>query len=270
MVRISIKKYRRTLSEKEAKILTDLSYRDKTVFTPKDIRTAGDLKNVLDWLVRKKWVLKIRKKVYAIAPLEAGMRGADSHTLHSLAIGSLLTEPYYIGYGSALNHYGFTEQTPSCIYIATPKPRNSRRVLNAEFRFVTITPRKMFDITTVTIDSQPVAISTPAKTFADCLDHPEHAGGVDEVAKALYFSAGELKLKTLAKTAVRIGNGAAVKRLGYISEILGLDECLSVLKNAKVTKGYSMLDPTHPKKGRIKEKWSLVVNTAIDPKRWNQ
>jgi len=270
-VRIPIRKYSRTLSEKEARILTDLSYRNRTIFTLEDARRlVGDPKNVLDWLVRKKWILKIRKGVYAIAPLEAGEKGADRYTVHSFVIGSLLTKPYYIGYWSALNHYGFTEQTPPCVYVATPKPRNSRKILDVEFKFVTIASRKMFGITTATIENRPVNISTPAKTFVDCLDHPEHAGGIDEVAKALYFSAAELKLKTLAKTAIKIGNGAAVKRLGYVSEILGLDECLSVLENAEIKKGYSLLDPLSPKKGQIKERWSLVVNTTIDPKRREQ
>ena len=271
MVRISMRKYSHTLSEREAKILSDLSYRNKRIFTSDDIgKLTGDPKNVLDWLVRKKWIRKIRKGIYVIVPFEAGEKGADSYAIHSFVIGSLLIKPYYVGYWSALNYYGFTEQTPLCVYIATPKPKNSRKILNVEFKFVTITPRKMFGITTAMIEDSPVNISTPEKTFVDCLDHPEHAGGSDEVAKALYFSAGELKLKTLAKMAIKIGNSAVIKRLGYISEILELGECLDVLESAEIKRGYSLLDPLFPRKGKIKEKWSLVANTVIDPGRWEQ
>ncbi len=267
-----IKKYRHTLSEREAGVLARLSHKNKTIFTLDDVKNlVSNPKNVLDWLVRKKWILKVRKGVYAIAPFEAGEEGADSYTIHSFVIGSLLAKPYYIGYWSALNHYGFTEQTPPCVYIATPKPRNSRKILNVEFKFVTIIPRKMFGVAAITtVENMPVNISTPAKTFVDCLDHPEHAGGIDEVARALYFSASELKLETLSKMAVKIGNGAVVKRLGYISEVLGLDKCLNVLENAEVKKGYSMLDPLSPKRGKIKTKWSLIVNATIDPDRWTQ
>lgn len=52
-------------------------------------------------------------------------------------------KPYYIGYWSALNYHGLTDQTPLAVYIASTKPRNSRRILNAEFRFVKILARKM-------------------------------------------------------------------------------------------------------------------------------
>lgn len=271
MRRISIKQYRRTLSDRESRVLSELSYKNKNIFTLSDIKKLVEKpKNFLDQLTRKKWILRIRREVYLITPLDAGERGADSYTVHSFVLGSLLTKPYYIGYWSALNHYGFTEQTPPCVYVATSKPRNSRKILNTEFKFVTITLKKMFDIESMTIENNPVNISSPEKTFVDCLDHPEHAGGIDEVAKALYFSKDELKLEKLARLAIKIGNSTVIKRLGYLSEIFELNECLEVLSKAPIKKGYSKLDPMSPKKGKIKEKWSLFINVSIDPDRWEQ
>jgi len=267
--RISIRKLKRTLSERETKVLTELSYRNKSIFTPKDLEEFVDKpRYLLEQLIRKKWILKIRRGVYIIVPLEAGERGADSYTVHSFVTGSLLTKPYYIGYWSALNYYGFTEQIPSRVYIATTKPKNTRKILNAEFRFVTIPSYKMFDIDLVMIEGKPVNMSTPEKTFVDCLDHPEHAGGIEQVAESLYFSFNELKLKKLARLAIKIKNTAVIKRLGYISEILGLDECLQVISNVYISKDYSLLDPFSPKKGKVIERWNLTINTEIDTERW--
>ena len=119
MRRISIKKYRRTSSDRESRVLSELSYKNKSVFTLDDIKKLVDKpKNFLDQLTRKKWILRIRRGVYIITPLEAGEEGADSYTVHSFVIASLLTRsrPYYIGYASALNYHGFTEQTPSAVY----------------------------------------------------------------------------------------------------------------------------------------------------------
>ncbi len=252
-------------------MLSELSYKNKNIFTLDDIKKLVDRpKNFLDQLARKKWILRIRREVYLIAPLEAGEGGADSYTVHSFVLGSLLTRPYYIGYWSALDHYGFTEQTPPYVYVVTPKPRNSRKILNTEFKFVTITPKKMFDVESTTVENNHVNISSAEKTFVDCLDHPEHAGGIEEVAKALYFSKDELKLKKLARLAIKIGNNTVIKRLGYLSEIFDLNECLEILSIATIKKGYSTLDTLSPKKGKIKEKWSLIINAAIDPEGWRQ
>jgi len=269
MNRITITNPRRTLSEKESQIITELSYRDKSIFTVDDVRGFVDNpRNILDQLTRKKWILKIRKGVYVVVPLDAGKKGADNYTIHSFVIGSLLTEPYYIGYWSALNYYGFTEQTPPRIYIATTKPRNTKKILNAEFRFVTIPEYKMFDIDTVKIENTKVNISSPEKTFVDCLDHPEHVGGIEEVAKALYFSSNELKLDKLAELAIKIKNTAVIKRLGYISEVFNLDECLRIIAKAHLTMEYSPLDTFSKKKGKIIERWQLRINADINPKRW--
>ncbi len=225
-------------------------------------------KDFLDHLSRKKWLLKIRRGVYAVVPLEAGEKGADSYTLHSLVIGSLLTETYYIGYWSALNYHGMIEQTPPSVYIATPRPRNSRTLLDTHFVFVTVRPHKMFGIEETEIEGRTVKISSPEKTVVDCLDHPEHCGGTEEVAKAIYFSMKSLDPKKVAEFAKMIGNSAVLKRLGYISEAFKWNECLDELGQVRLKSGYSMLDPTRPRSGHIRERWKLVVNADLDPARW--
>ena len=77
--RISVRQYRRTLSDRESTVLSGLSYAGKTVFTTKDLMSlVAKPKSLLDNLVRKKWVLKIRKGVYIIVPFEAATRGGPA------------------------------------------------------------------------------------------------------------------------------------------------------------------------------------------------
>ncbi|MEM3800006.1 MAG: type IV toxin-antitoxin system AbiEi family antitoxin [Thermoprotei archaeon] len=262
-------KYRRTLSDRESRILSTLSYSGKTIFTVRDIKEfTGNPRGVIDPLIRKRWVLKIRKGVYAIAPFEAGELGAASYTLHSFVVASVLVEPYYIGYWSALNHHRLTDQTPPAVYVATTKPRHSRRILDTYYRFVTIPPHKMFGVEEVEIEGRKVRVSTREKTLVDCLDHPEHAGGIEEVAKALYFSEHEIDFNKLADYANKIGNGAVPKRLGYIAQTLGYEELSQLLFSERLTSGYSLLDPTLSRRGRIVERWRLVVNTEVNTSRW--
>ena len=269
--RTSIIKYRRTLSDNESKILTVLSYKNKKIFTSDDLKGLVDKpKNVLDQLTRKKWILKIRRGVYAISPLESGEKGADSYTMHSFVIGSLLTKPYYIGYWSALNYHGLTEQTPSSVYIVTPKPKNSRTILDVHYVFVTIRPHKIFGTEEIEIEKRKIIISSPEKTIVDCLDHPEHCGGTEEIAKSIYFSKNELDVKKIITYAKDIGNTAVIKRLGYICEIFQWHDYLDLLSSIKLKSGYSLLDPTRPKEGHIREKWKIIVNAPIEPKRWTQ
>lgn len=264
-------KYRRALSERESRVLSELSYRNKGVFTLNDLSEfVKKPKNFLHHLIEKNWILKARRGIYIIAPLEAGAGGASSYTIHSFAIASVLVQPYYIGYWSALNYHGLTDQIPGVVYIATSKLRHPRNILDTKFVFVKIHPRKMFGTNEIEIEKMKVSISAPEKTIVDCLDHPEYAGGLDEVAKAFYFAKKELNAEKIIEYAKKIGNSAVIKRLGYITEVFGWHDYLSLLSSTKIKSGYSLLDPTIPKTGHILEKWKIVVNIAIDPKKWLQ
>ena len=270
MRRKSISQYRRSLSEKESNVLSDLSYNGKHIFSIDDLKELVDNpKNVLDKLVRKKWLLKIKKGTYAIAPFEAGVLGAESYTLHSFVIASLLIKPYYIGYWSALNYYGLTDQTPSIVYVVSTKPKNSCEILNTVFKFVKTVPHKMFGVENIDVEKRKIIVSSKEKTIVDCLDHPEHCGGVEEIAKILYFYFDEIDIKKVVVYAKKIGNSAVLKRLGYLFETLKLSHS-ELLNDVKLGEGYSLLDPTLPKVGRIVERWKLVLNISIDYSRWTR
>jgi len=267
------KEYRRNLSDKESRIITDLSYKNKTIFTNSDLKEyVKDTKNFLHHLIERKWILKIRSGVYAITPFEAGEKGSESYTLHSFVIGSFLISPYYIGYLSALNYHGLTDRTPSHVYIATTKTKHSRKLHDIKFKFITINKKKFFGLDEIKVENNLIKISSPEKTIVDCLDRPEYGGGIEEIAKILYFAKDEVDVKTLAKYAEKIGNTAVIKRLGYISEIIEWKECLELISNIKLKSGYSSLEPKKPKlsSSKIKERWKLLVNVEIDPNRFLQ
>jgi len=251
----SIKKYRESLSKREARILSDLSYKGKGIFTLEDVKEYNkNTKSLLYNLSKKNWILKIKKGLYMIAPLEAGELGARSYTVHSFVIASHLVEPYYLSHWSALNYHGLTEQTPPSVYITTIKPRNRKKILDIEFVFVTVSERKMFGMTEVMVENIPIRISTPEKTIVDCLDHPEHCGGIEEAAKAIYFEHKNMDFVKIVEMAKKMGNKTIIKRLGHLLEKLGINEYNDLLTGLRISKGYSCLDPKLPKRGKINER----------------
>ena len=263
--------YSRTLSNREANILSDLSYMGHIFFTPKDLQAYdSNPRSLIDSLLRKKWILKIKNGIYLIVPLEAGKSGSENYTLHSFTIASFLADPYYIGYLSALNFHGLTDKTPSMVYVATQEPHRSRIVLDNKIKFITVVPRKFFGIMETKIENQKVLVSSKEKTIVDCLDHPEYCEGVEEVARAIYFGKNELDFSKLASMSEKIGNRAVLKRLGYISDHLNIRQLKQLMKYVDVSSGYSLLDPTAKRTGKIIEKWKIVANVSIDSEKWMQ
>lgn len=269
--KISEESTKKGLTAKESILISTLSRQDKRIFSTEDTKSVieKNANKTMSSLIKKKWVLPLKRGLYAIVPLDVGAKGADSFILHNFVIASHLVEPYYIGYWSALNHYGFSDQIPQTTFIATTKPKMPLKVINSDYYFVRLEKKKYFDFNEIEIDGWKINISSPEKTVADCLDHPEHSGGIDEVAKAIYFNHKETDIKKLYGFAERMGNITILKRLGYLLEATGLLDIYRDSFNQFIpSKGYPVLDPLSPKKGKHNSRWGLLINFDIKPSGW--
>ena len=268
---VTTEQYREGLTNKESFLISTLARSDKKVFTIEDAKEiAGEqaIKMLIN-LIKKKCILKLKRGLYIIIPLDIGVKGADSFIMHNFVIASKLVEPYYISYWSALNHYGFSDQIPASTFIATTKAKKGLKILDTSYLFVQVSKSRFFGTTDIEIGGEKVKISDMNKTIADCLDHPEHAGGIDEIARSVYFSIEEIDIKKIVKYAQRMGNVTIIKRLGYILDECGLlDKYRAIFDKIELSKGYSLLDPLSPKKGKYNDKWLLLINRELKPERW--
>ena len=265
MRELSTKKYK-GLSKREAYLLRSLARMDKKIFSIEDAKSIIKNPNkILFNLSRKGWILRLKRGLYVLVPLEIGPKGADAYIIHDFLIVPHLVNPYYIGYWSALNYYGFTDQIPRTTFVATLNPKKPLRILSSEFYFVKISSNKFFGLKKIRVEGEQINISNKEKTIADCLDHPEHAGGIEEVAKAIYFNHKEIDLEKVERYLIKMDNLTAIKRFGYILDVCKIKY---QIKTRRISKGYSLFDPLSPKKGIYNKKWMLIINKEINPEGW--
>jgi len=215
----------------------------------------------LHTLVKRGWLQRIEKGKYLILPFEAGREG--EWTEHEFIIASYLIKPYYIGFRSALNYYGYTEQVSRTVFIASTrrKMKPELGISGVVYRLVYMSEGKFFGDAEVILDGYRIMISEREKTIVDCLDRLEYCGGVSEVAKALSYGRDELDLLKMAHYAVKNGNKAVIKRLGYLLELLSFEAhgAIDILRR-NLGSGYSPLDTLGYREGRHIQRWKIVVN----------
>lgn len=258
---------RKGISKREAYLLSSLSEKKKQLFAIRDIMKELECsynyaKVIVNRLVKKKWALPLEKGKYLIVPLEAGKESV--YTEHEFIIASVLVQPYYIAYWSALNYYGMTEQVPFTVFVATTKRRKNKKIHGVSYEFVTLSEKKFFGYFTVNISGRNLLISDKEKTIVDCLDHTEYCGGIAEVAKALWNAREELDFEKLLNYALKMENGAILKRLGYLLNMLKIKTTNDFNKKIKnnISKGYNLLDVTKRKKGKYSSEWNLMINVS--------
>jgi len=262
----SIESIKQGLSKREALALTRLASQNRTIITIEDIQDAVDVsyneaKKIANNLVHKKWLDRLTSGTYLIVPLAAGETG--EYTEHEFVIASHLAEPMYISYWTALNHHGLTEQVPTTVFAATTDQVPTREIHGVTYTFVTVTDAKFFGFEPVAIDAHTVNIATVEKTLVDCADHPEYCGGILELAKGL-ANATDLDAETLVEQLLDLGNGAAIKRIVYLTDILDIDLAGRDKLVAAFTTGYSKLDPTQGDEGTHSSEYRLMLNVTED------
>lgn len=262
----SIESIKQGLSKREALALTRLASQNRTIITINDIRDAIDVsydeaKKIANNLVHKKWLDRLKSGTYLIVPLAAGERG--EYTEHEFVIASHLADPMYVSYWSSLNYHGLTEQVPTTVFAATTEQTPDRDIHGVTCTFVTLADTKFFGYEPVAIDAYIVNIATVEKTLVDCADHPEHCGGIRELAKGL-ANAPELDEQTLVEQLLQLGNGAAIKRIVYLTDILDIELTGREKLVEAFTTGYSKLDATQGDEGTHSSDYRLILNVPED------
>lgn len=257
------------LSRKESFLLSTLAQEGKSIINLDDVaRVWGasypNAKVITNRLRKKKWLIPTMGGRYIISPLSAGIE--SEYTEHEFIIASELAKkrPYYIGYWSALNHYGYTEQTPFTVFVATTSRISSTTVHGVNYKFITINKIKLFGTRNHFIGKQKIIISDKNKTIADALDHPEHCGGIEEVAKCLWAAQKDISFEIIINYAKKMHNSTIIKRLGYLIDILELKISPYLYNEMRtmIGSGRSWLNPRSTKNKQSNLKWNLFVNVS--------
>jgi len=193
-------------------------------------------------------LLKAFKKKKIIKSI--GKRKFTLSGKNEFEIASELNFPSYISFWSALNYYGFSDNNPRKIFIATTK--YSKDI--DDFKYATLSKERFFGY----ISIGKITIAEKEKAIIDSLLFPKYSGGIREIKKSLKNALNEIDLKKTMNYALKTKSRAVVRRLGYLLDSLGVKDLEKLEKN--IGKGFELLDPSLEKKNNLNKRWMLDIN----------
>jgi len=248
----------------ESKLLFTFEMGEISVFSFEDAKktmniSSDSLKNVIYRLKKKKRIIEIKKGQYLFVPAKAGVEGHWSEYTYS-ALTKLLGKNYYVGFWSALNYWGMTEQHPLVAFIVVTKRMRDFEFSNQKIKFITLNKKRFFGFETQKTNKSEFNISTREKTIIDCLLLPQYCGGINEAAKGLWNARTQINWNALLDYTEKIKVEAVKRRLGFILEELKLKKGIRK-KLEKEFVGFAWADPSGCKKEfHYNKKWGLKVN----------
>ena len=187
----------------------------------------------------------------------------NSYTVHKdpFLIASRIAWPSYISIWSALRYHNLTEQLPQAIWVVTTKKRRNTRIefAGTEISFLIASQKYFFGYDKIGLRGFEVFVADPEKSIIDSLLFRKVS--VSEIFEILSNNLGALRKGRLADYAVRTGNRALIKRLGFMLERLGatIDERL----RKSVDSSRTPLEYNLPSAGKVDKEWKVVENVRL-------
>jgi len=224
------------------------------------------LRELLSDMTKRGLLMRLKDGIYYIIPYEANAE-TFMPDWHLMAEHLVNDAKHYIGYYSALQiHNLITQPSLKEQIVVSKQIRPSEiKIKDVPFQFIYHNEKHFFGAKKIWIDSfNKVLCSDLEKTFIDCLFKPDYAGGIVEVAKAIYASKDKIKYETLLEYTKTFDSQAVIKRLGFLLEILEINsKIIDDLQKIK-TASYVLLDTELPKVGKRNSRWSIQQNLETE------
>jgi predicted transcriptional regulator of viral defense system len=261
----------KTLGPRSSALWVELNERGKTTFSLRDVEEITGLRGssartLIHKAERRGLVTRLRSGLYTLVPFELGRATEYIGDPYVIAREMCEGHPYFLSHSSAMELHRIVTQPQFTTYVSSTMRTPPRSVHGHEYRFVTVKPADFFGLMQVWITKQQsVMVSDKERTILDALRQPQYAGGIPEVAKALWMSRADIKIPRLLEYVQHFSSGALRRRLGFLLELyrMASPEQLKPLR-LKLTSTYDRLDPTLPKSGSFQSRWRLQLNIGID------
>jgi len=223
---------------------------------------ASAIRELLSDMTKRGLLMRLKEGVYHIIPYEHNAE-IFMPEWHLIAEHLVNDAKHYIGYYSALQVHNLITQ-PSLkeqIVVSKQLRPSEIKVKDIPFQFIYHNKKHFFGAKKIWIDSFNKAMcSDLEKTIIDCLFKPDYAGGIVEIARAIYMSKEKIKYNILLEYAKNFDSQAVIKRLGFLLEILEINtNIIDELQKLK-TSSYITLDTELPKTGKRINRWSIQQN----------
>lgn len=250
--------------------LTKLLGRGRRLLTVADVVSALPIDNIeaakrLSRWSKQGWLRRVKRGLYLAVPLEAETPARWSED--ALVIAGAVWSPCYFTGWTAANHWALTEQIFSTTVLkTTQRVRNSSRsLIDFEYLLSHVAPDMMiWGLETVWRQEHRLYMADPARTIVESLDSPQLIGGIRHLAEVLeaYLTAHDPA--QLIDHGDRLGNRAVFKRLGFLLESSAIAQVdLVNACKSRLSKGYSLLDPSAPTRGKFRRDWRLRINVNV-------
>ena len=254
----------KSLSKDEVYLISRAEFEKQKLITTQFAQKLFPDKNkasrVLVFLTQKGRLIRIEKGKYILVPIKAPNQQwmPSEFVVADLWMGDA---PYYIGYFTMYNYWGFTEQIPRTIFVLNTAKSCKKEINGIRYEAVKIDPKKYYGIEKIKVEDQDVCVSDRERTLVDFAYNP--LGSMRNFELALQDNLKSIDIDKFIQYLKKFPVVSVRKRAGFLLEKLACQN--KVLEPLRKSIGEKrvlvLLDPySQVRKGKINKEWKIIVN----------
>jgi len=254
-----------SLSKDELLLISRAEYESRKLitndFTKKVFGDAKKAANTVDRLRKKGRLIQLERGKYILVPIKAPNQ---LWTPNELVVASLWmgNAPYYIGYFTMYNYWGFTEQVPQTVFILNTKKSRTKKIGDTRYKAIKIKSNKYYGVEKIKIEDVEIVISDRERTLVDFIYSP--IGSFEIIKLVIEQNIQKIDAQKFIKYLIQFPEVSVRKRAGYILEQLDYPRgLLDKLKKSLGRQGTHVVLNVFNKsrRGKINKDWGIIVNT---------
>lgn len=239
----------------------DLAMLEKIISGPGNIVYFDDLKTLFEGeysieelrkrtslLVRRGWLVRIKRGAFAVANLESHSFAGIS----PLVVSTVLVPDSYVSFEFALRHHGLFDQMPSKLTALTRGRKREFEFQGIQYSFRKIKPDLFFGYEEVSIDRHAARVAALEKALLDYLYFRLDTYSAELVREKLMEGRGDIDHVRLVSYSNRFPL-TVQRRLGFLMDLAGAPSG-QLYKKVKGRPGYGRLTRASD---RFDAKWRL-------------
>jgi predicted transcriptional regulator of viral defense system len=175
-----------------------------------------------------------------------------------------LGRDYYVSLLTAAAMHGAAHQAPQVFQVMVDRHVADRDIERVRLRFYANEHLEQMAVEERQVDTGRIRLATRESTLVDLVVHPDHAGGLSNVATVI-AEIGDLEVSVLARLA-SLRSRSVARRLGWLLDQFRADLKLEPLCEVALARdGHpTRLVRALPARGPIDPRWNLQVNSNVE------
>ncbi len=232
----------------------------------------GTAKSLLQYYLKKHRLIRVRRGLYAAIP--PGEQPA-SYPLDGYSIAAKLTDDAVLAYHTALELHGVAYSDFSELTYLSAKRIPPFSYQQHRFKAIVVNTAllQLEGIVELQRQGTTLRVTSLERTLVDVLNHPEWAGGWEEVWRSLEAIASFDTAQVVDYT-LRLNNATLAAKVGFyleqLPEVLKVDEAyLQQLEDHRPHSPH-YLERTKRSHGKLIKRWNLIIPEALLNQRWEE